>query len=64
MVSQQYDVIASSEVARCQNRHVFCELITDNGSFGVMIVITNHQLDFPVDLETCVCVDIFLLNEA
>ncbi len=30
----------------------------------VFIVVTNHQSDLPVDLETCVCLEIILLNEA
>ncbi len=30
----------------------------------VFIVVTNHQLDLPVDLETCVRLEIILLNEA
>ncbi len=26
--------------------------------------VTNHQLDLPVDLETCVRLEVILLNEA
>ncbi len=30
----------------------------------VFIVVTNHQFDLPVDLETCVGLEIIQLNEA
>ncbi len=35
--------------------------LDSNNAF--FIVVTNHQLDLPLDLETCVRLEIILLNE-